>query len=53
MCRTGPRFHQQGAGVSTELLKPFGLDARDPGFWSLGLSMIERLIGELAETQPN
>ncbi|MBL8598824.1 MAG: M3 family oligoendopeptidase [Devosia sp.] len=42
-----------GAKHHSELLKPFGLDARDPGFWSLGLSMIERLIGELAETQPN
>ena len=30
-----------------ELLKPFGLDARDPGFWSIGLSMIEGLIDEL------
>ena len=30
-----------------ELLKPFGLDARDPDFWSIGLGMIERLIIEL------
>ncbi|MGO4388164.1 M3 family oligoendopeptidase [Microvirga sp. 2YAF29] len=30
-----------------ELLAPFGLDARDPSFWQIGLSMIERLIGEL------
>jgi len=42
-----------GSKHHSELLKPFGLDARDPGFWSLGLSMIERLIDELAETQPN
>ncbi|HZY67673.1 MAG TPA: M3 family oligoendopeptidase, partial [Devosia sp.] len=42
-----------GSKHHSELLKPFGLDARDPGFWALGLSMIERLIGELAETQPN
>jgi oligoendopeptidase F len=41
-----------GTKHHSELLKPFGLDARDPGFWSLGLSMIERLIGELAETDP-
>ena len=27
--------------------KPFGLDARDPAFWQIGLGMIERLIGEL------
>jgi oligoendopeptidase F len=30
-----------------ELLQPFGLDARDPAFWQIGLGMIERLIGEL------
>jgi len=42
-----------GARHHSELLAPFGLDARDPGFWSLGLSMIERLIGELAETDAN
>ncbi|MCG6121930.1 MAG: M3 family oligoendopeptidase [Microvirga sp.] len=30
-----------------ELLAPFGLDARDPAFWSIGLSMIEGLIAEL------
>ena len=42
-----------GSKHHSELLKPFGLDARDPGFWSLGLSMIERLIGELEATDPN
>jgi oligoendopeptidase F len=42
-----------GSKHHSELLKPFGLDARDPGFWSLGLGMIERLIGELEATQPN
>jgi oligoendopeptidase F len=30
-----------------ELLKPFGLDARDPAFWQGGLSVIAGLIGEL------
>ncbi|WP_342361174.1 M3 family oligoendopeptidase [Terrarubrum flagellatum] len=30
-----------------ELLKPFGLDARDPGFWQIGLGMIENMIAEL------
>ncbi len=30
-----------------ELLKPFGLDASDPGFWRMGLSVIEGLIDEL------
>jgi oligoendopeptidase F len=30
-----------------ELLAPFGLDARDPGFWTIGLSMIEGMIAEL------
>jgi oligoendopeptidase F len=33
----------------TELLKPFGLDARDPAFWQGGLSVIEKLIDELEE----
>jgi oligoendopeptidase F len=30
-----------------ELLAPFGLDATDPKFWSMGLKVIEGLIGEL------
>ena len=30
-----------------ELLKPFGLDASDPKFWSMGLKVIEELIDEL------
>jgi oligoendopeptidase F len=30
-----------------ELLAPFGLDATDPGFWQMGMSVIEGLIGEL------
>ena len=30
-----------------ELLKPFGLDASDPQFWSMGLKIIEGLIDEL------
>ena len=42
-----------GSKHHSELIKPFGLDARDPQFWSLGLGMIERLIGELDATQPN
>ncbi len=42
-----------GSKHHSELLQPFGLDARDPDFWSLGLSMIERLIDELEATQPN
>ncbi|WP_375465454.1 M3 family oligoendopeptidase [uncultured Methylobacterium sp.] len=29
------------------LLSPFGLDARDPGFWQIGLGMIEGMIAEL------
>ncbi len=36
-----------GTKHHTELLAPFGLDARDPGFWSRGLDMIEDMIGEL------
>ena len=36
-----------GSKSYDELLQPFGLDARDPAFWSIGLSVIERMIGEL------
>jgi oligoendopeptidase F len=36
-----------GTKHHSELLKPFGLDASDPAFWSKGLSMIEGLIDEL------
>jgi oligoendopeptidase F len=31
----------------SELLAPFGLDARDPAFWQGGLGVIERIIEEL------
>jgi oligoendopeptidase F len=33
----------------SELLAPFGLDARDPAFWQGGLGVIDRLITELEE----
>ncbi len=36
-----------GTKPYSELLKPFGLNARDPAFWQIGLGMIEHLIGEL------
>ena len=36
-----------GTKHHAELLKPFGLDARDPAFWQGGLSVIERMIGEV------
>jgi oligoendopeptidase F len=36
-----------GTKTHAELLAPFGLDARDPAFWQGGLSVIERMIGEL------
>ncbi|HLX98479.1 MAG TPA: M3 family oligoendopeptidase [Roseiarcus sp.] len=36
-----------GSKSYSELLKPFGLDAKDPGFWTIGLSVIERMIDEL------
>jgi oligoendopeptidase F len=41
-----------GSKHHSELLKPFGLDAKDPQFWSMGLSVIERLIDELEASQP-
>jgi len=36
-----------GTKHHSELLAPFGLDAREPRFWQGGLSVIERMIGEL------
>ncbi len=36
-----------GTKHHSELLAPFGLDARDPQFWKGGLGVIERMIGEL------
>jgi oligoendopeptidase F len=36
-----------GTKPYAELLAPFGLKARDPSFWQGGLSVIERMIGEL------
>ncbi len=41
-----------GSKHHSELLAPFGLDAKDPQFWSLGLSMIEGLIDELEASAP-
>jgi len=38
-----------GTKHHSELLAPFGLDARDPSFWQGGLSVIEHLIGELED----
>jgi oligoendopeptidase F len=36
-----------GSKSYSDLLAPFGLDAKDPSFWSIGLAVIERMIGEL------
>ncbi|TLP42815.1 MULTISPECIES: M3 family oligoendopeptidase [Cohaesibacter] len=36
-----------GTKHHSELLAPFGLDAKDPDFWSKGLSVVEALIDEL------
>jgi oligoendopeptidase F len=36
-----------GTKHHSELLAPFGLDAADPQFWSLGLGVIEGMIAEL------
>jgi oligoendopeptidase F len=41
MLRAGGTKHH------SELLKPFGLDAKDPEFWRMGLQVISRLIDEL------
>lgn len=36
-----------GTKHHSEVLAPFGLDARDPAFWQIGLGLIERMIVEL------
>ena len=36
-----------GSKHHSELLAPFGLDARDPAFWNKGLKVIEGMIDEL------
>ncbi len=36
-----------GTRHHAELLAPFGLDASDPAFWQIGLSLIDRMITEL------
>jgi oligoendopeptidase F len=36
-----------GSRPYAELLAPFGLDAKRPDFWQLGLGMLERMITEL------
>jgi oligoendopeptidase F len=43
MLRAGGTKHHK------ELLAPFGLDATNPGFWAMGLGVIERLIDELEQ----
>jgi oligoendopeptidase F len=45
MLRAGGTKHH------SELLAPFGLDARDPDFWQMGLSVIERMIDEIEQTE--
>ena len=40
-----------GSKHHSELLAPFGLDARDPAFWNKGLAVLERMIDELASTE--
>ncbi len=40
-----------GTRHHSELLAPFGLDAREPAFWQKGLEVIEGLIDELAAAE--
>jgi oligoendopeptidase F len=46
MLRAGGTKHHK------ELLAPFGLDASDPGFWAMGLKVIEDMIAELETLDP-
>ena len=38
---------QTGVKKYDELLKPFGLDAKQPDFWNMGLNLISDYIDEL------
>jgi len=38
-----------GTKHHSELLEPFGLDASEPSFWSMGLGVIEGMIDELEQ----
>ncbi|VAW11143.1 Oligoendopeptidase F [hydrothermal vent metagenome] len=38
-----------GTKHHSELLAPFGLDARDPEFWQAGIGLIDAMIGELED----
>jgi oligoendopeptidase F len=40
-----------GTKHHSELLAPFGLDARDPKFWDGGLSVVAKLIDDLEEME--
>lgn len=46
MLRAGGTKHHK------ELLAPFGLDASDPGFWAMGLAVVERMIDDLEAFEP-
>ncbi len=41
-----------GTKTHRELLEPFGLNAADPGFWSIGLDVVSGLIDELEALEP-
>lgn len=38
-----------GTKHHSQLLKPFDLDASDPAFWQMGLSVIEKMINEIEQ----
>jgi oligoendopeptidase F len=38
-----------GSRTYVEAMAPFGLDPRDPGFWSTGCARLERLVDEFEE----
>jgi oligoendopeptidase F len=44
-----------GSRRPDELVRTLGMDITDPGFWDLGLSILDRMVGEveeLSETAP-
>jgi oligoendopeptidase F len=41
-----------GSDTPEHLLRPFGVDVSDPGFWTLGLAPFERMVNEAERLAP-
>jgi oligoendopeptidase F len=41
-----------GSAWPEELVRPLGVDLKDPGFWAKGLGMIEELVRQAERLAP-